>query len=435
MIYYLYNFLLTFLLIVAIPYFLVRSLISKRFCKALPQRLGFFQSPSFKRPIWVHAASVGEVFCSIPLLKKIKRELPYSKIVLTTMTSTGNETAKLQLSEADQILFVPIDHPFIIRRAVKRIQPSLLLIAETELWPNLLRSCGKRGIPIILFNGRISQKSFRRYLLFKFFFKECLKYISLFLMQTEQDQERVVEMGAESHKTKVEGNLKFDQAFPSFSQKTTDEMGGAIGFHGLEKILIAGSTHSGEEEILVRLYKELKKMEPHLLLILAPRHLERLEEVERILRKEAISWLRKTSLRMRPGRPDQVSPEVILLDTMGELTGIYSLGTLVFVGGSLVRIGGHNPLEPLFFKKCVLFGPYMFNFLEISSRLVETGGAIQVSGEEELFSQSRRLLLDERARQEVGEKGYQFLQKHRGATERMFEEIRPFLKEIAKCKS
>jgi 3-deoxy-D-manno-octulosonic-acid transferase len=368
-------------------------------------------------------------------LKKIKRELPYSKIVLTTMTSTGNETAKLRLSEADQILFVPIDHPFIIRRAVKKIQPSLLLIAETELWPNLLRSCGKRGIPIILFNGRISQKSFRRYLLFKFFFKECLKYVSLFLMQTEEDQERVVEMGVESQKTTVEGNLKFDQAFPSFSQKTMDEMAGAIGFHGQEKILIAGSTHSGEEEILVSLYKELKKMEPHLLLILAPRHLERLEEVERILRKEAISWLRKTSLRMCPGQSDQVSPEVILLDTMGELTGIYSLGTLVFVGGSLVRIGGHNPLEPLFFKKCVLFGPYMFNFLEISSRLIETGGAIQVSGEEELFSQSRRLLLDERARQEVGEKGYQFLQKHRGATERMFEEIRPFLKEIADCKS
>jgi 3-deoxy-D-manno-octulosonic-acid transferase len=133
---------------------------------------------------------------------------------------------------------------------------------------------------------------------------------------------------------------------------------------------------------------------------------------------------------MSAGRSDQESPEVILLDTMGELTGIYSLGTLVFVGGSLVRIGGHNPLEPLFFRKCVLFGPYMFNFLEISSRLIETGGAIQVSGEEELFSQLRRLLFDEGARKKVGEKGYQFLQKHQGSTERMFEEIRPFLSKM-----
>ncbi len=430
MFYYLYNFLLTFLLIVTIPYLLLWSLISKRFRKALPQRMGFFQSPSFKRPIWVHAASVGEVFCSVPLLKKIKKEFPRSKIVLTTMTFTGNETAKSNLPEADQILFVPVDHPLVIRRTIKKIQPGLLLIAETELWPNLLRSCGKEGIPIVLFNGRISQKSFRRYLFFKFFFKECLKYISLFLMQTEEDQKRVVEIGGESQKTKVEGNLKFDQTFPSFTREAMGEMAEALGFHGQEKILIAGSTHSGEEEILVSLYKELKKMEPHLVLILAPRHLERLEEVERILRKEAISWLRKTSLPMGAGRSDQVNPEVILLDTMGELMGIYSLGTLVFVGGSLVRIGGHNPLEPLFFRKCVLFGPYMFNFLEISSRLIETGGAIQVSGKEELFSQLKRLLFDEGTRKEIGEKGYQFLQKHQGATERMFEEIRPFLSKM-----
>ena len=427
MIYYLYNFLLTIFLIVTIPYFLLRSLISKRFRKALPQRMGFFQSPSFKRSIWVHAASVGEVFCSIPLLKKIKKEFPCSKVVLTTMTSTGKETAESHLPEADQILFVPIDHPLIIRRAIKKIQPGLLLIAETELWPNLLHGCGKKRIPIVLFNGRISQKSFRRYLSLKFFFKECLKYISLFLMQTEEDQKRVVEIGVDSQKTKVEGNLKFDQTFPSFTQKAVGEMAEALGFHGQEKILIAGSTHSGEEEILVSLYKELKKIEPHLVLILAPRHLERLEEVERILTKESISWLRKTSLSLVVRRSDQDQPKVILLDTMGELMGIYSLGTLVFVGGSLVPIGGHNPLEPLFFRKCVLFGPFMFNFLEISSRLKEAGGAIQVTGRDDLFSQLKYLLSDERARKEVGEKGYQFLRRHQGATERMFKEIRPFL--------
>jgi 3-deoxy-D-manno-octulosonic-acid transferase len=343
------------------------------------------------------------------------------------MTSTGNETARFHVPEADQILFVPIDHPLIIRRTIRKIQPGLLLIAETELWPNLLRSFGKRGIPVVLFNGRISQKSFRRYLFFKFFFKECLKYISLFLMQTEEDQERIVEIGVESQKTKVVGNLKFDQALPSITQEASRKKAEAFGLHGQEKFLIAGSTHSGEEEILVSLYKELKKIDPHLLLILAPRHLERLEEVERILKKESISWLRKTSFSADASRSDRGRAEVILLDTMGELMSIYSLGTLVFVGGSLVRIGGHNPLEPLFFKKCVLFGPYMFNFLEISSRLIAAGGAIQVSGKEELFSQLKRLLFDERACEEVGERGYQFLQRHQGATERMFEEIRPFL--------
>jgi 3-deoxy-D-manno-octulosonic-acid transferase len=427
MIYHLYNILLTFLLILASPYFLLRSLIQKRFRKALPQRMGFFKIPSFKRPIWVHAASVGEVFCSIPLLKKIKREFPHLKIILTTMTSTGNETAKTYLPEADQVFFFPIDHPFIIRRTIEKIQPNLLLIAETELWPNLLRSCGKKGIPIVLFNGRISQKSFQRYLLFKFFFKECLKHVSLFLMQTEEDRIRIIEMGGESQKTRVVGNLKFDQTFPSFTQETMVEIVKILGLQGKENIFIAGSTHSGEEEILVNLYKEIKKMDPHLVLILAPRHLERLEEVERVLKKESLSWLRKTSLPLGAGRSDQEQPDVILLDTMGELMGIYSLGTVVFVGGSLVPVGGHNPLEPLFFKKCVLFGPYMFNFLEISSRLIEAGGAIQVSGKEDLFSQMKRLLFDEGARKGVGEKGYQFLQKHQGATARVFEEIKPFL--------
>ena len=318
------------------------------------------------------------------------------------MTSTGNETAKTYLPEADQVLFLPIDHPFIIRRAIEKIQPNLLLIAETELWPNLLRSCGKKGIPIVLFNGRISQKSFQRYLLFKFFFKECLKHVSLFLMQTEEDRTRIIEIGGESQKTRVVGNLKFDQTFPSFTQETMVEIAKILGLQGKENILIAGSTHSGEEEILVNLYKEIKKMDPHLVLILAPRHLERLEEVERVLKKESLSWLRKTSLSLGAGRSDQEQPDVILLDTMGELMGIYSLGTLVFVGGSLVPVGGHNPLEPLFFKKCVLFGPYMFNFLEISSRLIEAGGAIQVSGKEDLFSQMKRLLFDEGARKESG---------------------------------
>jgi 3-deoxy-D-manno-octulosonic-acid transferase len=310
----------------------------------------------------------------------------------------------------------------------------MLLIAETELWPNLLRSCGEKGIPVILFNGRISQKSFRRYLRFKFFFKECLRYISLFLMQTEEDQKRIVKIGGQSQKTRAVGNLKFDQPFPSFTPERRNEIAETLGLSGKENVLIAGSTHSGEEEILVTFFKELKKRDPTLLLILAPRHLERLEEVERMLKKEALSWLRKTSLPIGAARSEQERPQVILLDTMGELTGIYSLGTLVFVGGSLVPVGGHNPLEPLFFRKGVLFGPYMFNFSEISSGLVEAGGAIQVSGKEDLFSQLKRLLSDEVTREEMGEKGHRFVQKHQGATERMFEEIRPLLNDISDCK-
>ena len=347
---------------------------------------------------------------------------------MTTMTPTGNEAAKTHLPEADQVLFFPIDHPLTIQRTIERIQPYLLLIAETEIWPNFLRSCGKKRIPIVLFNGRISEKSFRRYLLFKFFFKDCLKYVSLFLMQTEEDRNRIVKIGATIDKTRVMGNLKFDQPFPSLNQKEIDEMANSLNPQGKETLLIAGSTHSGEEEILLTLFKDLRRIESHLVLILAPRHLDRLEEVERILKRESISWKRKTLLSMdQANREQKELPEVILLDTMGELMNLYILGTLIFIGGSLVPIGGHNPIEPLFFKKCVLFGPHMFHFKEISNHLIEAGGAIQVKGKEDLAFQLKRLLSDKMARKEVGEKGYQFLQKHRGATEKMFEEIRPFL--------
>ncbi|MGD0916299.1 MAG: 3-deoxy-D-manno-octulosonic acid transferase [Thermodesulfobacteriota bacterium] len=432
-----YNILLTFLAILSPPYFLMRGLVQKQFRKELTERLGFFPTPPVQSPIWIHAASVGEVFCCIPLIKRIKKDFPNSEIVMTTMTRTGYETAKAQIPQVDAVLLFPIDHPLVIRRTIARIHPKLLLIAETELWPNLLRSCGKKGIPIILFNGRISQKSFRGYLFLKSLFKGCLESVSAFLMQTEEDRARIIEIGASSEKTKVVGNLKFDQSFPMVSQEWVLQTAQSLGYLGNEKIFIAGSTHTGEEEILISLFKELRKIDPHLVLLLAPRHIDRMGEVERILKRETIPWRKRTSFPVDQGLSDHRKnevPSVILLDTMGELMSLYSLGTLVFIGGSLIPMGGHNPLEPLFFKKCVLFGPYMFNFLEVSRGLVEEGGAIQVTGKEDLFLHLKRLLSDERARKEMGERGFQFLQQHRGATERVFEEIKPFLTDIADLK-
>ena len=424
MIHFLYNIILTCFLILHIPYLFLQSLLWKRPQKQLKERLGSFPDLSSKKPIWIHAASVGEVLCSIPLLKRIKKEVPNCEIVLTTMTSTGNETAKKLIPEADRIFFFPIDHPFTIRRAIRKIGPRLLLIAETELWPNLLRSCGRKQIPVVLFNGRISEKSFRGYLLLKSFFKRCMKDISLFLMQTGEDRNRIIEIGAPPERTGVAGNIKFDQVFPSLTREATVGLSGSLGLQGKETILIAGSTHQGEEEIFIQLFKDLRKADPHLILILAPRHLDRLDEVEKVLRNEGLSWKRRSSLS---GQDRKEISGVILLDTMGELMRFYSLGTIVFIGGSLVPVGGHNPLEPLFFKKCVLFGPHMFNFLEISRRLIAEGGAILVKDKEGLSSQLKRLLSDEKARNEVGENGYRFLQKHRGATNRIFEKIKPFL--------
>lgn len=430
MILYLYDILFSFFLTLYVPYSLFRCLFQKRLRERLSHRMGWIPNLQGKRPVWIHAASVGEVMCSIPLFKKMKEEFPDVPILVTTMTQTGNDTARKLIPGAEGVFFFPFDHPLTIRRTIRRMDPRLLLLAETELWPNLLRSCGKKKIPVLLFNGRISKKSLKGYLSLKSFFKDGLKSITLFLMQTEEDRGRIVEIGAPSTRTRVAGNLKFDQTIPPVTQEERETMAKSLGLQGEEALMIAGSTHPGEEEILIGAFKELKKTAPNLFLILAPRHLDRLEEVERILKKEGLLWVRKTSLLLNEERSRQdrkYLPSVILLDTMGELMRLYSLGTLVFIGGSLVPIGGHNPLEPLAFKKCVLFGPYMFNFSEISKRLIENGGAVQVEGKEDLASRLRLLFAEEETRTEIGEKGYQFLQKHRGATERVLQGIRSCL--------
>ncbi len=425
MIHFLYNILLTIFLILYIPYQLIRKLFKKLPPRLLKERLGGFPNLSSQHPVWVHAASVGEVLCCIPLLKRIRQEKPDLAIVLSTMTYTGNETAKRLVPEADWILFFPWDHPFLIRRALKRLSPRLFLLAETELWPNLLRLCGYHHIPVSLFNGRISETSLRGYLFLKSFFMKSMQAISFFLMQSEEDRNRIIEIGAPPERTTVVGNIKFDQIPPSQDTESASNLLSTFGLNGHETILIAGSTHPGEEEMLLQIYQNLKVTFSPLILLLAPRHLNRLDEVERILNREGLSWKRRSSLIQKD--KEEVA-EVILLDTMGELMKVYSLGTIVFIGGSLVSIGGHNPLEPLLYKKCTLFGPYMFNFLEISRRLIAEGGAVLVKDKEELSSQLRRLLTNEKERKEIGEKGYRFLQKHRGATERIFEKIRPFLR-------
>jgi 3-deoxy-D-manno-octulosonic-acid transferase len=424
----LYTTLVTLFLVLSSPYFLLRSLFQEGYRRMLAQRIGFLPPLVLKNPIWVHAASVGEVLCTLPLLKRIKRELPDGEIVITTMTRTGNDMAKTQILEANAVLFFPLDHPFILRKVFRQIRPRLLLLAETELWPNLLLSCRRKGIPVVLFNGRISDRSFPRYRFLKCFFERYVKSISLFLMQTEKDRQRVGEIGAPSERIKVTGNVKFDQPSPSFGPKDLDELTHALGLRGNETVFIAGSTHSGEDEILLSLFKDLEPAYSRFVMILAPRHLDRLGDVEKLLQRESIPWTRRSSLPASLPPPDSGrKPRVILLDTMGELMKLYRLGTVVFIGGSLVPVGGHNPLEPLFFKKCVLFGPHMFNFSEISRLLTERGGAIQVRGKEDLVLQVKRLLDDEAARNELGEKGYQVLQENQGATERIFDEIRHYL--------
>ncbi|MCX8118806.1 MAG: 3-deoxy-D-manno-octulosonic acid transferase [Desulfobacterota bacterium] len=423
MTHFLYNLLLTGLLLFYVPYRWIQVLLGKRPRSLLKERLGGYPDLASKRPLWVHAASVGEVLCCIPLLKRIRTEIPDLTVLLTTMTSTGRETAKRLLPEIDGVLYFPLDHPLLIRRVLKRLNPRLLMIAETELWPNLLVRSGRRSLPVVLFNGRISERSLRGYLWLRPFFKRSLHAIQLFLMQTEEDRGRIITIGAPPERTEVVGNIKFDQIPPPLETESIQELLASLKLQGNEPLLIAGSTHAGEEEILLDVFQDLRKAHPSLTLLLAPRHLDRLAQVEKLLIERDLPWERRSHRSAQKGS----EAKVILLDTMGELMKLYRLGTLVFIGGSLVSIGGHNPLEPLFYKRCVLFGPYMFNFLEISRRLTAEGGAVLVKDKEDLSAQLRRLLSDEKTRREIGEKGFQFLQRHRGATDRIVDKIRPFL--------
>lgn len=429
MIYFFYNILLTFFIIFVSPYFLIKAIFEGRIKREFIQRLGYLPALSDRRPIWIHAASVGEVFCSVPLIRRVRKEFPNCYIILTTMTSTGNVSARKKVSEVNKVLLSPIDHPVVIQRVIRRIAPTILIIVETEIWPNILRYCGKMGIPVVLVNGRISERSFRRYMFLKFFFKRCLRDISLFLMQTDTDRKRIIEMGAEPERVKVIGNMKFDQTPPSLGEPAFGILK-LLGPEDKRYLIVAGSTHSGEEEILVDIFKDLKNVYPQIFLILAPRHLERLEEVENVLKKRSLLWVRRTSLSLNQDqemKKEGKVAQIVLLDTMGELWKFYSIATLVFIGGSLVPVGGHNPLEPLFFKKCVIFGPHMFNFSEITQSLIKEGGAIQVKDKEELITQFKYLISDKGKRQEIGEIGYRFLKNHQGVTERTFKEIRLFI--------
>ncbi|NIS60704.1 MAG: 3-deoxy-D-manno-octulosonic acid transferase, partial [Proteobacteria bacterium] len=376
----LYNTLFTFGLILSSPFFAYKIITTSHYRRGLSQRLGIsykgvYEEMADEKPLWIHAASVGEVLGSLPIIEGIRQTNPELPILLSTMTATGNDMAKKRASSVRAITFFPLDHPWVVKRTISLVNPRAFLMTETEIWPNFLMELGRRGIPAMLFNGRISTRSFQWYKRFRFFFNSPLASIAALCMQSSLDAQRIIEMGANPERVTVSGNVKFDQPPPVITQKEKETLLQALDLHEGQPILIAGSTHRGEEEFMLGVLQRLSPDYPDLVLILAPRYLERVGEVEVLLKREKIPWKRKSQFPAKGGREGAV---VILLDTMGELSKLYSLGTLVFVGGSLVRVGGHNILEPLFFKKPVFFGPFMDHLREISDEVLRKGAGFQI---------------------------------------------------------
>ena len=429
--YFFYNLSIVFLTILISPLLLFKVVTKKKYRMGLKQRLGLLPAGvkelQGKRPIWLHAVSVGEVNASLPLIKGIKERYPDIDMIVSTITATGNMTARDKVKETDHIIFFPFDYPWIVKRVVEDINPRLFITMETEIWPNFLKTLRSREIPSLILNGRISNRSFGRYRAARFFMKQVLSCLSFIGMQTERDAERITAIGAEAEKVQVMGNIKFDASIP-ISERDGNRLKNSLGLLDHEEIMIAGSTHAGEEEKVLEMYRRIKKEHPSFILIIAPRHLERVREIEELVQKSGFLPVRKTSLEKGLENSFRENNSVLILDTLGELSGLYRISSLIFVGGSLMPdIGGHNILEPAVCKKPVFFGPYMDNFTEVALTMKREGGGIQIKNESEFFKKADELLRDKKKYAELGIKAYQAIQKNQGALLKSLEAVKKFI--------
>ncbi|MBN2429042.1 MAG: 3-deoxy-D-manno-octulosonic acid transferase [Deltaproteobacteria bacterium] len=378
-----------------------------------------------RETIWIHSVSVGETRAAVPLIRALRQEYPEACLLVTTVTETGQDAAG-KIKEADLCLYFPFDLFWVVRRALAAIKPKAIIIVETEIWPNLVRLASDVGIPLVLVNGRLSDRSFPRYKAGKFFVQQILDKFSAFCMQSELDGQRVQWIGALREKVTITGNLKFDSKTITYTQEDTDRIREELKIPQGMPVWVAGSTHEGEEEDLIRVYIRLLKDWPDLILILVPRHPNRCGSVGDMIRSHGFSYSLRSQggLEIKPG----ANGKVFLVDTMGEMFKMYSLADIVFVGGSLVPVGGHNILEASMVKKAVVFGPFMNNFKHISKLLQKANAGICVQDKEELFHCLDKLLRSPELRQSLGNNGFHLLEKNKGATEKTLNVLKTILR-------
>jgi 3-deoxy-D-manno-octulosonic-acid transferase len=417
--YHLYSLVLALGFVLALPWFLWKGRATGKYFRTFRERMG--QLPVYlnvdgDRSIWVHAVSVGEVLAVRPLIPALKERFPRHRVFVSTTTMTGNAVAQKSVRGMDGLFYAPFDWPGPVRKALATLNPSLLLLVETEIWPNLIHEAHARGTRVAIVNGRISERSFSRYRLVRRWLARVLSEVDLFLMQGEPHAERIRAMGAPPERVQVTGNLKFDaveagRAPEGLARLITTGLGrGRSGW----PLWVAGSTVTGEEELVLRAFHKVRERVPEAALILAPRHPERFPEVPGIVEAAGFRCLRRSELEPRPwGRGD-----VVLLDTLGELAQVYAFARVVFVGGSLVPSGGHNILEPAGAGKPVIVGPHMENFREIFGAFRAAGALVQVEDAAGLARELLSLLTDEVRNREVGERGRAVVERNRGALER-----------------
>jgi len=449
-VYFIYSFLMGTAALLLLPYWLVRGLREGKYLANLRERLGLSTASLDKLPadrpgaIWIHAVSVGELLSSIALAKRLKEAYPGRPLVVSTTTITGQSLARERLDFADAIFYFPLDWSFCVRRVLRAVRPSLVVVLETEIWPNFLREARRQDIPVLFVGGRISDRSFARYqrYLARFgsflrpFLRTALGNASAFLMQSAKDAERIRTLGAPAERVSVSGNLKYDMELPA-ATPLSSWLEAEARRQGRSPIVVAGSVVAAEEPLALIAFGVVQGEHPNALLVLAPRKPERFEAAAEFIHESRRKFIRRSQLALSghaqgtaAASNGSILPRdvtVILLDTIGELASLYRLADGAFVGGSLVPSGGHNILEPAAFGKIPVFGPSMENFSEVAARFVTADAAIQVESPEDAGVAWIELLRNPERRNKMGENAKYLVDSSRGATDRALAEIAKFL--------
>lgn len=420
--YIFYSVLLVCGLVLSLPWWIFQMLRSGKYRAGLTERLGFIPGRLRKAAqpgsIWVHAVSVGEVLAVTNLVRELQGADPDRPVFISTVTQTGQYLARGRFGE-DRAFYLPMDLGFAVRSYLGLLQPSLLVLAETEFWPNLLHMMKRRGASVAAVNARISDRSFPRYRRFRWFFSRVLREIDLFLAQTEEDARRLVAIGAAPERVRVSGNLKFDVR-PSPASTLTEDL--RRNMPADSPIVVCGSTGEGEEEILLHAFQECLRQYSTAVMVLAPRHPERFDKVAELILSLSIPSIRRSS--WNASRP--ISGSVFLLDTVGELASVYAVGTVAFVGGSLFPTGGHNILEPAQYGVAIMTGPYTFNFREIIRIFVEND-ALKTVTASNLSQELLQMLQNRQERERMGSRARELFTRYSGATKRTLEALQPLL--------
>jgi 3-deoxy-D-manno-octulosonic-acid transferase len=421
----LYEIVLLILAILAIPKTVYSIVVHKKYRQSLLPRLGIhyptFHSHS-SRSIWIHAPSVGETKAVVAVARELKRLFPNNPLIISSTSETGHAEAKRSLPFADQHVYLPLDFGWVVARIVKKASPGLVILCESDFWYNFLYYAKKKGAALVLVNGKISERSVRRFRRIPFFSKQLFGLLDLLCVQNPLYRTRFMEVGSPSEKINVTGNLKLDEEYPRLSNEEVIQWRQKLGIQSDHKVLTIGSTHAPEEQLSIQILKEIWKHNPQLRTILVPRHPERFKEVGSLLEKERIPWINFSNISRRTGKE-----QVILIDAMGLLRMCYQLADLAIVGGSFTdRVGGHNILEPCWYGKPVLFGPHMHTQLELVDLMTQYGAGVQVN-QDQLSATLERWVTHSQEAQVVGANGLRMVKDLKGSNKRTLSALEPFL--------